>query len=145
MRGSEAPVTTSPLAASAVPWQARMGEDASVRPLELNLVHPVGSVRPILLGLAGDSASGKSTLSVGIEYVLGTERVARLCTDDYHRWDRAERAELGITPLVPEANRMDLMGEQLRALSEGRPSTSPCTTTRRARSASRCPSIRPRS
>ncbi len=96
-----------------------MGEDASVRPLELNLVHPVGSVRPILLGLAGDSASGKSTLSLGIEYVLGTERVARLCTDDYHRWDRAERAELGITPLVPDANRMDLMGEQLRALSEG--------------------------
>jgi phosphoribulokinase len=88
-------------------------------PLELNLVHPAGSTRPVLLGLAGDSASGKSTLSLGIEYVLGAERVARLCTDDYHRWDRTERAELAITPLVPEANRMDLMGEQLRALSEG--------------------------
>jgi phosphoribulokinase len=92
---------------------------SGVTPLELNVVHPAGEIRPVLLGLAGDSASGKSTLSLGIEYVLGAERVARLCTDDYHRWDRTERAELEITPLVPEANRMDLMGEQLRALSEG--------------------------
>jgi phosphoribulokinase len=91
-----------------------------VTPLELNLVHPAGETRPVLLGLAGDSASGKSTLSLGIEYILGAERVARLCTDDYHRFDREERAGMDITPLVPEANRMDLMGEQLRALSEGR-------------------------
>jgi phosphoribulokinase len=91
-----------------------------VTPLELNLVHPAGETRPVLLGLAGDSASGKSTLSLGIEYVLGAERVARLCTDDYHRYDREERAGMGVTPLAPEANRMDLMGEQLRALSEGR-------------------------
>jgi phosphoribulokinase len=89
-------------------------------PMDLRLVHPAGQVRPVLLGLAGDSASGKSTLSTGIEYVLGAERVARLCTDDYHRFDRAERLEHDITPLVPEANRMDLMGAQLRALSEGR-------------------------
>jgi phosphoribulokinase len=76
-------------------------------------------MRPVLLGLAGDSASGKSTLSRGIEYVLGVERVGRVCTDDYHRYDRATRAELGVTPLVPDANRMDLMAEHLRTLASG--------------------------
>jgi phosphoribulokinase len=81
--------------------------------------------RPALLGLAGDSASGKSTLSRGVEYVLGVERVGRLCTDDYHRFDRDERARRGVTPLDPAANRMDLLAEHLRALASGRPVTKP--------------------
>ncbi|HEX7246757.1 MAG TPA: phosphoribulokinase, partial [Actinomycetota bacterium] len=75
---------------------------------------------PMLLGLAGDSASGKSTLSRGIEYVLGAGRVGRVCTDDYHRYDRDARATLGVTPLAPAANHMDRMSEDLRALSQGR-------------------------
>ena len=81
--------------------------------------------RPMLLGLAGDSASGKSTLSRGVAYVLGARRVARVCTDDYHRFDRSERARLGVTPLDPATNRMDLLGEHLRALAAGRPVTKP--------------------
>jgi phosphoribulokinase len=80
---------------------------------------------PILLGIAGDSASGKSTLSRGIEYILGEERVGRVCTDDYHRHDRATRAELGVTPLTPEANRMELMAEHLRTLAAGAAITKP--------------------
>ena len=79
-----------------------------------------GGARPVLLGLAGDSASGKSTLSRGIEYILGTERVGRVCTDDYHRFDRATRAELGVTPLSPQANLLDLLEEHLRELAAGR-------------------------
>jgi phosphoribulokinase len=82
-------------------------------------------LRPVLLGLAGDSASGKSTLSRGIEYVLGVERVGRVCTDDYHRYDRATRIEMQVTPLVPEANRMDLMAEHLRTLASGVAVTKP--------------------
>lgn len=76
--------------------------------------------RPILLALAGDSASGKTTLSRGIEHILGAERVGRVCTDDYHRYDRRERARRGITPLVPEANRLDLLEGHLRELGLGR-------------------------
>ena len=79
----------------------------------------------VLLGLAGDSASGKSTLSRGVEYVLGVRRVARVCTDDYHRFDRTERARLGVTPLDPATNRMDLLGEHLRALAAGQAVTKP--------------------
>jgi phosphoribulokinase len=75
--------------------------------------------RPVLLALAGDSASGKSTLSRGVEFILGVGRVGRVCTDDYHLHDRAARAALGVTPLAPEANRMDLMAEHLRSLAGG--------------------------
>ena len=75
--------------------------------------------RPVLLALAGDSASGKSTLSRGVEFILGVGRVGRVCTDDYHLHDRAARAALRVTPLAPEANRMDLMAEHLRSLAGG--------------------------
>jgi phosphoribulokinase len=94
--------------------------------LDLRVASSVSTgLRPVLLGLAGDSASGKSTLSRGIEYVLGVERVGRVCTDDYHRYDRSTRAEMGVTPLVPEANRMDLMAEHLRSLASGSSVTKP--------------------
>jgi len=75
--------------------------------------------RPLLLALAGDSASGKSTLSRGVEFILGVDRVARVCTDDYHRFDRAARAQMGVTPLAPEANDMDAMASDLRRLAAG--------------------------
>ncbi len=90
-----------------------------MRRIDLRVTGVTGP-RPVLLGLAGDSASGKSTLSRGIEYILGAERVGRVCTDDYHRYDRAARAELGVTPLSPEANRLDLLEEHLRELAAGR-------------------------
>ena len=79
----------------------------------------------MLLALAGDSASGKSTLSRGIEYILGAERVGHVCTDDYHRYDRADRAEIGLTPLDPRANRMEMLGNHLRALASGNEVTKP--------------------
>ncbi len=82
-------------------------------------------LRPLLLALAGDSASGKSTLSHGTEFILGVDRVGRVCTDDYHRFDRATRAAIGVTPLAPEANRMDLMADHLRELAAGRTVTKP--------------------
>jgi phosphoribulokinase len=98
----------------------------TVTPIGLRVAGAAGlGSRPMLLGLAGDSASGKSTLSRGIEYILGVDRVGRVCTDDYHRYDRAARAELGVTPLSPEANRMDLMAEHLRKLATGKPVTKP--------------------
>ncbi len=90
----------------------------TIDPIELRVAAATGN-RPILLGLAGDSASGKSTLSRGIEYILGFERVGRVCTDDYHRYDRAARAELGVTTLAPEANDLRLMAEHLRTLAAG--------------------------
>ncbi|MDP8967852.1 MAG: phosphoribulokinase, partial [Actinomycetota bacterium] len=38
--------------------------------------------RPIMLGIVGDSASGKTTLSKGLVQLLGEDAVNAICTDD---------------------------------------------------------------
>jgi phosphoribulokinase len=75
--------------------------------------------RPIILGIVGDSAAGKTTLSRGIAQILGPERVSVLCTDDYHRYNRPQRKELGITPLNPACNYLDVMAQHLQLLRAG--------------------------
>lgn len=75
--------------------------------------------RPIILGIVGDSAAGKTTLTKGIAQVLGTENVTIICTDDYHRYDRTQRAELGITALHPDCNYLDIMQHHLSQLRTG--------------------------
>ncbi len=81
--------------------------------------------RPILLGMVGDSASGKSTLSRGIAEILGPERVTIICADDYHKYDRKERAALGITPLHPDCNYLDVLELDLERLRNGQPILKP--------------------
>ncbi|WP_413171352.1 phosphoribulokinase [Anabaena azotica] len=81
--------------------------------------------RPIILGIVGDSAAGKTTLTRGIAQVLGPENVTLICTDDYHRYDRTERAELGITALHPDCNHLDIMQQHLSLLRTGQPILKP--------------------
>jgi phosphoribulokinase len=38
--------------------------------------------RPVILGIVGDSAAGKTTLSRGIAQILGEDQVTIICTDD---------------------------------------------------------------
>jgi phosphoribulokinase len=76
--------------------------------------------RPIILGVVGDSAAGKTTLTRGLVRILGEDRVTHVCTDDYHRYDRKQRAELGITPLHPDCNYVDIMGQDLQHMREGK-------------------------
>ena len=76
--------------------------------------------RPIILGIVGDSAAGKTTITRGLVDLLGPERVTHLCTDDYHRYDRTERAQLGITALHPDCNYIDVMERDLESLRRGR-------------------------
>ena len=75
--------------------------------------------RPIILGVVGDSAAGKTTITRGLVRVLGEHAVTHACTDDYHRYDRKQRAELGITPLHPDCNYLDVMAQDLRHLRNG--------------------------
>ncbi len=81
--------------------------------------------RPIILGIVGDSAAGKTTLSQGIARILGPEQASILCTDDYHRYNRQQRKELGITPLNAECNYLDIMTQHLRLLRAGEPILKP--------------------
>src|SRR6202011_4265562 len=75
--------------------------------------------RPVILGVVGDSASGKTTISRGLVRILGEEHVAHICTDDYHRYDRRQRAEHGITPLHPDCNYLDIISQHLIHLRDG--------------------------
>lgn len=83
------------------------------------------SHRPIILGIVGDSAAGKTTLTKGIAQVLGAENVTVICTDDYHRYDRKQRAEIGLTALHPDCNYMDIMQQHLSLLRIGQPILKP--------------------
>jgi phosphoribulokinase len=81
--------------------------------------------RPIILGIVGDSAAGKTTLTRGIAQVLGEENVTVICTDDYHRYDRKQRAEMDITALNPDCNYLDIMQQHLTLLRTGQPILKP--------------------
>jgi phosphoribulokinase len=76
--------------------------------------------RPIILGVVGDSAAGKTTLTRGLVRILGEDQVTHVCTDDYHRYDRKQRAERNITPLDPECNYVDVMSQDLSNLRAGK-------------------------
>lgn len=74
-----------------------------------------------MIALVGDSGAGKSTLARGCVALLGEERVTRICLDDYHALDRAQRTAAGITALHPDSNHLELMGQHARLLRQGEP------------------------
>ncbi|MDQ4132792.1 MAG: phosphoribulokinase [Actinomycetota bacterium] len=88
-------------------------------------VNGEGATRPIMLAIAGDSATGKTTLTKGLVEALGSERITSVGADDYHRYDRNERKELPFTPLHPECNYIDVMEQHLQLLSMGHPILKP--------------------
>ena len=81
--------------------------------------------RPVMLAIAGDSASGKTTLTAGLVEALGPERCVSLCTDDYHRYDREERQSLPFTALHPEYSHLGIMEQHLQLLASGQPILKP--------------------
>ncbi len=81
--------------------------------------------RPILLGIVGDSAAGKTTLTRGLVRILGESHVTHVSADHYHRYDRRQRLEHGITPLDPDCNHLDVLQHHLLHLRAGHPILKP--------------------
>ena len=81
--------------------------------------------RPVMLAIAGDSASGKTTITAGLVRALGAERCTAVCVDDYHRYDRSERKVLPFTALHPDCNFIDIMEQHLQLLATGHPVLKP--------------------
>jgi len=81
--------------------------------------------RPVILGIVGDSATGKTTISGGLVDILGEEQVTHVATDDYHKYDREERKERSITPLHPDCNYMDIIAQHMALLRDGEPILKP--------------------
>jgi phosphoribulokinase len=92
------------------------------------VVHRVssnGARRPVMLAIAGDSAAGKTTLTRGLVDAVGGSGVSSMCVDDYHRYDRAERHGLPLTPLNPACNYVGVMEQHLQLLATGEPVLKP--------------------
>lgn len=79
----------------------------------------MGTLRPIMLGIGGDSGTGKSTLVGGLYKLFGTEQIASINLDDYHTFDRAQRKIYGLTALHPAANNIALMAKHAWQLRNG--------------------------
>ena len=76
---------------------------------------------PMLLGIAGDSASGKDVLSELLGSLLGRERVIHVSGDDYHRWPRGHEQWQIFTHLNVESNELHEQLSNAIALCHGRP------------------------
>ncbi|MHB1613858.1 MAG: phosphoribulokinase [Actinomycetes bacterium] len=84
-----------------------------------------GRRRPVMLAIAGDSAAGKTTLTQGLVRALGADRITAICVDDYHRYDRTERASMPFTALHPDCNYVEIMEQHLQLLAMGQPILKP--------------------
>jgi phosphoribulokinase len=81
--------------------------------------------RPIMLGIVGDSGAGKTTLTRGLVRILGEQQATHLSADHYHRFDRRQRAEHGLSPLHPDCNYLDVLEQHLGHLRAGEPILKP--------------------
>ncbi|KAA0081934.1 phosphoribulokinase [Mycolicibacterium sp. P9-64] len=78
-----------------------------------------GKRRPVVLAIGGDSAAGKTTVTAGLVEALGPDRCVSISADDYHRFDRFERAHKPYTALHPDCNYIDILGQHLQLLATG--------------------------
>jgi len=75
---------------------------------------------PFVLGIIGDSGSGKSVVSDAVRTLIGADRVTDLKLDDYMRYTRAERKAKSLTALSPAVHDFELMHSHLQLLRGGR-------------------------
>lgn len=76
--------------------------------------------RPIMIGIAGDSASGKDHLASHLSFLFGVDLVTRVSGDDFHRWDRHSVNWRYTTHLNPLANELESKSQVLRELAAGK-------------------------
>lgn len=76
------------------------------------------SRKPFVIGVAGDSGSGKDTFSDAIKGLFGSHSVATLSGDDYHVWDRQKPMWQVMTHLNPMANDLEAFASDLVALTD---------------------------
>jgi len=81
-----------------VVWIYRRGVESSMRSKLSSL--------PYLIGIAGDSGSGKSTFSHSLKGLFGKANVAIVAGDDMHKWERGNSMWQRFTHLNPKANEL---------------------------------------
>jgi uridine kinase len=76
-------------------------------------------MRPLVIGVSGDSSTGKSTFSNALIELFGSSGTYHLEGDDYHNWDRQSPMWNSITHLNPRANGLYDLVHDLRMLLDG--------------------------
>ena len=79
------------------------------------------STSPIMIGIAGDSGSGKSSFARLITNLLGDDRVTIVAGDDYHRWPRGHHMWKNHTHLDMRANDLHRQHRDAVLFSTGQP------------------------
>ncbi len=77
-------------------------------------------LRPVVIGIAGDSGVGKNTLSVSMQELFGASNTVLLEGDDYHRWSRDTEKWNFYTHLNPRANQLPMLANHMNELVQGR-------------------------
>lgn len=75
---------------------------------------------PFIIGLAGDSGSGKDTMTGLLSRIMGKEKVTAIAGDDYHRWERGHRMWKVYTHLDVRGNDLYRQQDDAIALSQGK-------------------------
>lgn len=75
---------------------------------------------PHVIGIAGDSGSGKSELVQRLIAMIGDAHFTVVCMDGYHKETRRQRMRSGASPLDPAANDLVRARQDLQALKDGR-------------------------
>ena len=76
--------------------------------------------KAFVIGIAGDSSSGKSTLSNAIKGLFGGHSVVTLSGDDYHLWDHQKPIWQVMTHLNPRSNDIEGFANDLISLKDGK-------------------------
>lgn len=74
---------------------------------------------PFTIGIAGDSASGKSTLIDILTVILGKRKMLFIEGDGDHKWERGETSWKEFTHLNPKSNYLYRQAEDIKALRNG--------------------------
>ena len=77
-------------------------------------------MRPFIIGIAGDSGTGKSSLNTLLAKLFGERHIVFLEGDDMHRWQRGDKNWERFTHLDPRANRLHQDLAQIRDISKRR-------------------------
>lgn len=78
------------------------------------------SRKPLAIGIAGDSGSGKDTLARALESLFSPNSVINVSGDDYHRFERGAPMWQILTHLDPRANDLKALTVDVQTLIEER-------------------------
>ncbi len=78
-------------------------------------------LKPILIGISGDSGSGKNYLSLLISSIFNYKNTQILDGDHYHNWERNDERWNHTTHLNPNANQLYSMSNDTKSLQNGIP------------------------